>query len=268
MHSTSRTLSERNWINHIVSTFRTTRFFELPTHFQLPIHCIASYTTGSLLTGPLSTIVLSHSLIHISLHLFTLTIPMSIFQRYSQLLARRPLVTNVLSTGFLFGAGDVLAQHIGIHHEPKLFDWARAQRAVIYGAIVFAPLGDKWYKLLARVNVGSKASSTVARVALDQCVFAPFIGIPLYYSVMTYMEGHADAAQHIETKLRTNWWKTLSTNWMVWPVVQTLNFGFVPLNLRLLVVNVVSIGWNCYLLMVMNDKGHLVEDVTEEQVLM
>jgi len=34
---------------------------------------------------------------------------------------------------------------------------------------------------------------------------------------------------------------------MIWPVVQFVNFKYVPLELRVLVVNVVSLGWNCYL---------------------
>ncbi|KAG9980650.1 hypothetical protein KCU78_g21604, partial [Aureobasidium melanogenum] len=36
-------------------------------------------------------------------------------------------------------------------------------------------------------------------------------------------------------------------NWMLWPFVQAVNFKFVPLQHRVLVVNVVSLGWNCYL---------------------
>lgn len=97
----------------------------------------------------------------------------------------------------------------------------------------------------------SVLANTIARVAIDQGIFAPFIGIPLYYSAMTAMEGGDGEA--MKKKIKDNWWSTLTTNWMVWPGIQALNFGFVPVQLRLLVVNVVSIGWNCYLLMVMND---------------
>ena len=33
----------------------------------------------------------------------------------------------------------------------------------------------------------------------------------------------------------------------LWPFVQLVNFKFVPLHHRVLVVNLVSIGWNCFL---------------------
>lgn len=43
-------------------------------------------------------------------------------------------------------------------------------------------------------------------------------------------------------KLETTYFSALSKNWMVWPVVQAINFKFVPLDYRVLVVNVVSLG--------------------------
>lgn len=199
---------------------------------------------------------------------------MSFYHRYSQLLVKRPILTNAITTAFLFGTGDVLAQKVsfsvGEPTKPK-YDLARTFRAVVYGGIIFAPLADKWYKLLPRIKIPVKSQpglvNTMARVFVDQCVFAPFIGIPLYYSAMTVMENHPDPLAKIKTKMLDNWWNTLRTNWYVWPAVQCLNFGFVPVQLRLLVVNVVSIGWNCYLLMVLNDNKEHSLEVTEEQIL-
>lgn len=195
----------------------------------------------------------------------------SLYYKYNQLLVKRPFVTNSVSTAFLFGAGDFLAQKIA--DKDTSYDLARTLRAVIYGGIIFAPLGDRWYKILPRVKMPFLAhksprpvANTIARVGLDQLVFAPFLGIPLYYTAMTLMELPSDPRLVIALKLKENWWSTLRTNWYVWPAVQMLNFGFVPVQLRLLVVNVVSIGWNCYLLMVLNDNNdHLIE-VKEDQV--
>jgi len=43
-------------------------------------------------------------------------------------------------------------------------------------------------------------------------------------------------------KLGSSYTSTLLTNWMVWPAVQLVNFKLVPLNHRLLVVNLISLG--------------------------
>lgn len=43
-------------------------------------------------------------------------------------------------------------------------------------------------------------------------------------------------------KLQASYWTALEKNWMLWPAVQAVNFRFVPLEHRVLVVNVVSLG--------------------------
>jgi protein Mpv17 len=81
----------------------------------------------------------------------------------------------------------------------------------------------------------------LARVACDQGIFAPtFIGV--FLSSMAVLEGTSP-----KEKLQKNYSEALLTNWMIWPFVQMVNFKLVPLQHRLLFVNVISIGWNCYL---------------------
>jgi protein Mpv17 len=78
-------------------------------------------------------------------------------------------------------------------------------------------------------------------VALDQGVFAPtFIGI--FLSSMALMEGGKPS-----DKLSKSYFPALKANYMIWPWVQLVNFKVVPLEHRLLFVNVIAIGWNCYL---------------------
>lgn len=43
-------------------------------------------------------------------------------------------------------------------------------------------------------------------------------------------------------KLQASYLTALEKNWMLWPAVQAINFKFVPLEHRVLVVNVVSLG--------------------------
>jgi len=51
-----------------------------------------------------------------------------------------------------------------------------------------------------------------------------------------------DTRERVRKKLRDNWLQGLKVNWTVWPGVQLVNFRFVPLEHRVLVVNLVSLG--------------------------
>ncbi|KAI3394632.1 hypothetical protein diail_2496 [Diaporthe ilicicola] len=161
---------------------------------------------------------------------------------YQAKLAKRPLLTQVVTTAVLFGTGDVVAQQAVEKKGLQKHDLARTGRMVLYGGSVFGPAATTWYKFLANnVNLKSANTTMLARVALDQCVFAPvFIGV--FLSSMAAMEGNP-----VGEKLDKNYSTALTSNYMLWPAVQAVNFKFVPLEHRVLFVNVISIGWNCYL---------------------
>jgi Mpv17 / PMP22 family len=43
-------------------------------------------------------------------------------------------------------------------------------------------------------------------------------------------------------KLEKSYFAGLKANWVLWPAVQAINFSIVPLQYRVLVVNIVSLG--------------------------
>ncbi|KAH8770936.1 hypothetical protein F5883DRAFT_520705 [Diaporthe sp. PMI_573] len=161
---------------------------------------------------------------------------------YQAKLVKRPLLTQVVTTAVLFGTGDVIAQQAVDKKGLEKHDLARTGRMVLYGGAVFGPAATTWYKFLAKnVNLKSSNATTLARVALDQGVFAPvFIGV--FLSSMATLEGNS-----VKEKLDKNYTTALTSNYMLWPFAQAINFKVVPLEHRVLFVNVISIGWNCYL---------------------
>lgn len=66
--------------------------------------------------------------------------------------------------------------------------------------------------------------------------FAP-TNLFIFLNSMALMEG-SDPKKKIES----TYGRALTKNWMVWPAVQAVNFKYVPLEHRVLVVNVVSLG--------------------------
>ncbi|KAK6454521.1 uncharacterized protein RJT20DRAFT_59117 [Scheffersomyces xylosifermentans] len=196
----------------------------------------------------------------------------SLFAKYNKLLLKRPLLTNIISTGFLFGSGDFLAQRLFPPIDVPIppYDFPRTIRAVIYGSIVFAPIGSRWYRVLNIIKMPvrfkkskiSAVGDTLLRVGADQLIFAPFIGIPLYYTVMTLFRFETENIyETVKTQLDINWWNTLKSNWLVWPLFQLFNFYLLPTHFRLLAVNLFSIGWNCYLSYLLNRKDIDIKSV-------
>ncbi|MDI1490878.1 MAG: Protein required for ethanol metabolism [Ramalina farinacea] len=122
-------------------------------------------------------------------------------------------------------------------------NFARTGRMAAYGGFIFGPAATTWFAFLARrINIPRRPNLTIlARVAVDQTVFAS-TNMFVFLSTMSILEG-SDPRE----KLKKSYFQALKMNWALWPGVQALNFKFVPLEGRVLVVNVVSLGWNCYL---------------------
>lgn len=107
---------------------------------------------------------------------------------------------------------------------------------------VFGPAATKWYQFLQqKINLRTKFQTTAARVLADQSIFAT-TNMAVFLSSMSVLEGGSP-----QEKLKKNYISGLKANWVIWPPVQSINFTMVPLEHRVLVVNIVSLGWNCYL---------------------
>ncbi|KAH7065285.1 hypothetical protein B0J12DRAFT_560431, partial [Macrophomina phaseolina] len=161
--------------------------------------------------------------------------------RYQLKLAQRPLLTQSITTAILFATGDTMAQQIVERKGFKQHEWDRTARMAAYGGIIFGPAATTWFKALQRIQLKSTNGTILARVAADQLLFAP-TNMCVFLSTMAVLEGGSP-----KDKLASTYKPALTKNWMVWPFVQIANFKFVPLEHRVLLVNVISLGWNCYL---------------------
>lgn len=102
---------------------------------------------------------------------------------------------------------------------------------------VFGPVATKWFQFLQnRIQLSSPQKTLVARVAADQLVCAPTM-IGVFLSSISILEGSSP-----QEKLKRTYWEALRTNWTVWPVLQGINLYLVPLQYRVLVVNILNIG--------------------------
>ncbi|KAK9458100.1 hypothetical protein V1511DRAFT_491757 [Dipodascopsis uninucleata] len=173
----------------------------------------------------------------------------SFYKWYNAKLVARPLLTQCVSTGVLFGIGDAIAQLAlpGLDNgEKKKYDYIRTLRLCFHGGVVFAPMVSQWYRLISTriVIPGRPNIEALARMAADQTIWAPF-GIASFYVSMGVLQ--MQPWEEIKHEVKTKWGPTMVGNYAVWPIVQLINFRLMPLEYRLLFVNVISIAWNSYL---------------------
>ncbi|ELU42902.1 hypothetical protein AG1IA_03066 [Rhizoctonia solani AG-1 IA] len=55
--------------------------------------------------------------------------------------------SHQLTTAFLFGTGDIVAQQAVDKRGIKEHDWVRTARLSLYGGTIFAPIVVNWYKV-------------------------------------------------------------------------------------------------------------------------
>ncbi|KAJ3103385.1 Protein required for ethanol metabolism [Phlyctochytrium planicorne] len=125
------------------------------------------------------------------------------FKAYDRILRQRPILTQALSTGALFIAGDLLAQQAVERKGLKNHDPVRTMRLAAFGTCIAGPSIAMWYPFLqSAVTFQSPVIALSTRVVLDQTVFAPtFIGI--FFSFNGFMEGKS--LREVQEKLEKSW---------------------------------------------------------------
>jgi len=151
------------------------------------------------------------------------------------------------------GTGDIVAQKI--IEEKKGWDVSRTMRFCFIGAAFFGPSCTYWYRYLDRIvpqmRVPKKFHGLV-KTGLDQAIFAPSVLFG-FLNIVSSLKGECLAVRAHDIK--TNYLPILANNYKFWPMIQVVNFYFVPLQHRLMVVNVAALCWNTYLSWQTNDSG-------------
>ena len=211
---------------------------------------------------------------------------------YKSMLASRPLLTKATTSAIIMSGSDILCQRVEttLHqsimdkHGPTTnlqggcpanvtaspaqnpdtlfrFDWNRTSHVALTGFTWNGPIAHTWYQLLEMiVTTRHVIWGMTARLLLDAVVFSP-VAVAGYFIWRSILEGQGKDA--IVTKLKTKWIGAVHASWSFWPVANLVNFGLVPIQLRVLFNNALSLLWNGYLSHVNSER---LESIVEERV--
>ncbi|KAK9072084.1 hypothetical protein SSX86_008516 [Deinandra increscens subsp. villosa] len=218
---------------------------------------------------------------------------LKIWRWYERCLAVHPLKTQVISSGLIWGIGDLAAQVVTrataakkkyIFHSVSIdcptdcfhllaavgedfikfhsltsvddddrdlqINWRRVLTTSLYGMAFVGPIGHFWYEgldrfLLNRLQYTPKSIRFVlTKVALDEIIFGP-VDLLLFFTYMGFALGK-NVAQ-VKEELKRDFFPALIVEGGTWPVVQLINFRFVPVKYQLLYVNLFCLLDSCFL---------------------
>jgi len=166
---------------------------------------------------------------------------------YQHLLVTNPWKTQIIGTGILVAVGDVVTQQF-VEKKGSYHDFVRTARMGVVGVIV-APVLRTWFLALDRIFPGTAKTDGLKKMLLDQSLFAPFM-IGFFFSVTETLAGKRP--YEIHKMLKERYLQTLITNYKIWPLAQTINFTFIPIQHRIGFVQLVAIFWNAYMSWMVN----------------
>lgn len=181
----------------------------------------------------------------------------TLWESYTAALLARPLTVKMTTASFIFFCSDSATQYL---MDPAAdYDVARAGSGAAFGVVATGWLHYWWGFLEGFVGkrlpvAQHRMSNTLVKVFLDQSIGAP-IYIYTYYIITNFLQewnaqpkesGKSASVLMQETSNKATEMlpPTMMRHWTLWPAVHTMNFYYNPLHHRVLVQNLVLVGWS------------------------
>jgi len=171
----------------------------------------------------------------------------ALWKRYNELLDEKPLLMKALTSLVGFALGDILAQLFIQKNSP--FDWARLFRLASFGALVHGTTSHWFYGMLDGKIPGTSAKAVFTKVFIDQVLWNPCFGV-MFFSYVALLE--AKGIGYVIEKTQKELLTAVTGSWRVWPLAHAINFRFIPSSQRVLYINTIQIGYNCFLSLISN----------------
>jgi len=185
---------------------------------------------------------------------------------YSTSLEKRPMITEMTTSGALWCLGDLATQHIENRiaiasrekesnetavasggtgtcsiEKPKHagIDWKRTLHQTVYASFIWAPFAHKWYHFLEKlahtlVPSENQLQLLATKFGLEMIWLHP-IALFAFFTIVGALSG--DSVATILSQLRADYWQTFLLEITLWTPIDLLNFAFVPVRHQLFVVN-------------------------------
>jgi len=164
--------------------------------------------------------------------------------------AADPVPIKAVITGVTYFIGDWVAQAVQLRKEGRVWldaDRARLLRSTAVGLVLLGPLAHFYYEFVGTLTDWS----VPAKILLDQTAYLALYNT-VYYLPLGVLAG-GDVGT-VCADYRTKFWQLLTSGWKLWPLVGIVTYTLIPLNNRVLWIDLIEIFYSAVLSTVSNSK--------------
>mmetsp|Transcript_19164 Transcript_19164/g.34678 ORF Transcript_19164/g.34678 Transcript_19164/m.34678 type:complete len:186 (-) Transcript_19164:119-676(-) len=166
------------------------------------------------------------------------------WNNYLKQLRHRPISTKALTAGTIAGASDVIAQLIT---KGRYDNFRRTFALFCFGASYSGPSAHLWQNFLEIVFQGRRDFATaLQKMVIDQLLYGPFCNFMFLGFTTLFLEGRS--LTDFVRKIKTDFFTIQRKAWKVWPLAALINYKVVPVQFRVLVINLVALLWTTILI--------------------
>lgn len=174
---------------------------------------------------------------------FLTRVPVDAWEKYSHALAGHPIFTKACTSATVYTIGDVIAQRMEGAAVGDL-DRMRIARSMTAGLIGHGPLSHCWYNIcdgfFANVLHLTAWWAFIPKVVIDQTVWGP-IWNNTYILLLGLMK--MERLDTIWNDMKRSTIPLFVSGLKLWPAAHVVTYGFIPVENRLLWVDLVEILW-------------------------
>ena len=189
----------------------------------------------------------------------------ALLESYTNLLAKAPLRTNMVTAACLAMTSDAVAQRLCVDTEAKLdecapsYDYPRTAWIALWGSVVSGAMLQQWFVLLRWLFPLYKTSNwqLAGKVFVNQLVMSPGLNAGFFaFVILTrdppVLRFNAEKRREYGRKLRADLPATCLRSCVYWSIVQTFNFRLLPPKYTVIATSAAYLVWTVYLSLVAN----------------
>ncbi|XP_057454881.1 uncharacterized protein LOC130746317 [Lotus japonicus] len=170
---------------------------------------------------------------------------------YEEALKTNPVFAKMVISGVVYSVGDWIAQCF--EGKPLFeFDRARMFRSGLVGFTLHGSLSHYYYQFCEELFPYKGWWVVPVKVVFDQTAWSA-VWNSIYYTVVGFLR--FDSPINIFNELRATFFPMLTAGWKLWPFAHLITYGVVPVEQRLLWVDMVELIWVTILSTYSNEKS-------------